>query len=55
VYDAPPARMGEQLGMIRPALQDKRMRTYGEIVAEETRRAVTAYRARREARTAGRR
>lgn len=40
VYDAPPERMHEQLGMIRPALQDKRMRTYGEIVAEETRRAV---------------
>jgi sterol 14alpha-demethylase len=43
VYDAPPARMGEQLGMIRPALQDKRMRTYGEIVAEETRRAVSSW------------
>jgi sterol 14-demethylase len=43
VYDAPPERMGEQLGMIRPALQDKRMRTYGEIVAEETRRAVASW------------
>ncbi|MEY4513162.1 MAG: hypothetical protein RLZZ450_5284 [Pseudomonadota bacterium] len=43
VYDAPPERMGEQLGMIRPALQDKRMRTYGEIVAEETRRAVAGW------------
>ncbi len=40
VYDASPERMAEQLGMLRPALQDKRMRTYGEIVAEETRRAV---------------
>jgi sterol 14-demethylase len=40
VYDAPPARMNEQLGLLRPALQDKRMRTYGEIVAEETRAAV---------------
>jgi sterol 14-demethylase len=40
VYDATPERMGEQLGMLRPALQDKRMRTYGEIVARETRRAV---------------
>lgn len=39
-YDNPPARMGEQLGMLRPALQDRRMRTYGEIVSEEVRRAV---------------
>jgi sterol 14-demethylase len=44
VYDAAPERMGEQLGMIRPALQDKRMRSYGEIVAEETRRLVAGWR-----------
>ncbi len=43
VYDASPERMAEQLGMLRPALQDKRMRTYGEIVAEETRRAVAPW------------
>ncbi len=43
VYDASPERMGEQLGMIRPALQDKRMRTYGEIVAEETRKLVAGW------------
>ncbi len=43
VYDCPPERMAEQLGMIRPALQDKRMRTYGEIVAEETRKLVTRW------------
>lgn len=43
VYDAPPERMNEQLGMIRPALQDKRMRSYGEIVAEETRRLVESW------------
>ena len=43
VYDAPPARMHEQLGMLRPALQDKRMRTYGEIVADETRRVVASW------------
>ena len=42
-YDNPPARMGEQLGMIRPALQDRRMRTYGEIVSEEVRRAVAGW------------
>jgi sterol 14alpha-demethylase len=35
VYDAPPARTAEQLGMLLPALQDRRMRTYGEIVARE--------------------
>ena len=35
-YDAKPAeKMGEQLGMLLPALQDRRMRTYGEIVARE--------------------
>jgi sterol 14-demethylase len=39
-YDNPPARMNEQLGMFRPALQDQRMRTYGEIVAYEVRRAI---------------
>ena len=43
VYDAPPERMNEQFGMIRPALQDKRMRTYGEIVAYETRRLVESW------------
>jgi sterol 14-demethylase len=40
VYDAPPERMNEQLGLLRPALQDKRMRSYGEIIAKETRAAV---------------
>jgi sterol 14-demethylase len=35
-YDAKPAsKMGEQLGMLLPALQDRRMRSYGEIVARE--------------------
>ncbi len=40
VYDAPPARTGEQLGMLLPALQDRRMRTYGEIVAGEVERSM---------------
>jgi sterol 14-demethylase len=35
VYDAPPEKMGEQLKMLLPALKDRRMRTYGEIVVEE--------------------
>lgn len=43
VYDASPERMAEQLGMLRPALQDKRMRSYGEIVARETRKAVDSW------------
>jgi sterol 14-demethylase len=35
-YDAkPPSKMNEQLGMLLPALQDRRMRTYGEIIAHE--------------------
>lgn len=36
VYDAPPDKMNEQLKMLLPALKDKRMRTYGEIVVQET-------------------
>src|SRR4051812_23304154 len=36
VYDAPPAKMAEQLKMLLPALKDKRMRTYGEAVVYET-------------------
>lgn len=35
VYDAPPEKMGEQMQMLMPALRDKRMRTYGEIVSRE--------------------
>lgn len=36
VYDAAPAKMAEQLKMLLPALQDRRMRTYGEAVVRET-------------------
>ncbi|HEX9102102.1 MAG TPA: cytochrome P450, partial [Polyangia bacterium] len=36
VYDAPPEKMAEQLKMLLPALKDKRMRTYGEAVVQET-------------------
>lgn len=35
-YDNPPKRMMEQLHMLLPALQDKRMRTYGKVVGDET-------------------
>ncbi|MFW6085563.1 MAG: cytochrome P450 [Myxococcota bacterium] len=34
-YDAPPDKMAEQMQMLMPALRDRRMRTYGEIVAHE--------------------
>mgnify|MGYP001827319706 FL=1 len=40
VYDATPARMMEQLHMLHPALRNKRMRTYAEIVADETHQAI---------------
>lgn len=36
VYDAKPEKMAEQLKMLLPALQDRRMRTYGEAVVRET-------------------
>lgn len=36
VYDATPEKMAEQLKMLLPALQDRRMRTYGEAVVKET-------------------
>ncbi len=36
VYDASPQKMAEQLKMLLPALQDRRMRTYGEAVVLET-------------------
>jgi sterol 14-demethylase len=34
-YDCEPERMMEQLNMLRPALQIKRMQTYGDIIAKE--------------------
>lgn len=35
VYDCDDDRMHEQLMMLMPALQNKRMRTYGEVISEE--------------------
>ncbi|MGB0680616.1 MAG: cytochrome P450, partial [Polyangiales bacterium] len=43
VYDAHPAKMTEQLRMLLPALRDKRMRTYGEIIAREVRQSIEAW------------
>ena len=42
-YGAPPKKMGEQLRMLLPALQDKRMRSYGEIIANEVRQALAEW------------
>jgi len=39
VYDTTPERMMEQLHMLHPALRNKRMRTYAEIIADETQKA----------------
>jgi sterol 14-demethylase len=43
VYDAPPERMSEQLKMLLPALKDRRMRTYGEIVVAEVEQSIAAW------------
>jgi sterol 14-demethylase len=40
VYDTTPERMMEQLHMLHPALRNKRMRTYTEIIADESRKAI---------------
>lgn len=40
VYDAPPEKMNEQFKMLLPALKDKRMRTYGEIVVSEVEQSI---------------
>jgi sterol 14-demethylase len=43
VYDAPPAKMAEQFGMLLPCLQDRRMRSYGEVIAKEVERSVSTW------------
>jgi sterol 14alpha-demethylase len=43
VYDAPPEKMSEQLKMLLPALKDRRMRTYGEIVVEEVEESLRSW------------
>jgi len=42
-YDNDPKKMFEQLHMLVPALQDRRMRTYGEIIAAEVKQSVAAW------------
>ena len=41
VYDTTPERMFEQLHMLHPALRNKRMRTYAEIIADETHKIIS--------------
>ncbi len=43
MYDAPPEKMNEQLKMLLPALKDRRMRTYGEIVVEEVEESIAGW------------
>jgi sterol 14-demethylase len=43
VYDAPPAKMAEQFSMLLPCLQDRRMRSYGEVIAREVERSLDAW------------
>lgn len=42
-YDCEDDRMNEQLGMLLPALQNRRMRTYGQIVADEVAKSTDAW------------
>ena len=43
VYDAPPEKMGEQFKMLLPALKDRRMRTYGEVVVGEVEESIASW------------
>jgi sterol 14-demethylase len=43
VYDAAPERMDEQLKMLLPALKDRRMRTYTEIIVEEVEASIAEW------------
>jgi sterol 14alpha-demethylase len=43
VYDAPPAKMAEQFSMLLPCLQDRRMRSYGDVIANEVLRSVESW------------
>lgn len=43
VYDAPHDKMNEQLKMLLPALKDRRMRTYGEIVVQEVEESIAGW------------
>lgn len=42
-YDCEDARMNEQLSMLLPALQNKRMRTYGEVISDEVKQSTSKW------------
>jgi sterol 14-demethylase len=42
-YDCEDERMNEQLSMLLPALQNKRMRTYGEVITQEVEQSTAAW------------
>jgi sterol 14-demethylase len=43
VYDAPRDKMAEQLGMLLPCLQDRRMRSYTEVIAKEVSQSIQGF------------
>ena len=43
VYDAPMDKMAEQLGMLLPCLQDRRMRSYAEVITNEVTRSIERF------------
>jgi len=43
VYDAPPDKTAEQLRMLMPALRERRIRTYGEVVVQETEQSIATW------------
>lgn len=43
VYDAPMDKMSEQIGMLLPCLQDRRMRSYAEVITSEVARSITSF------------
>ncbi|HEX4338409.1 MAG TPA: cytochrome P450 [Polyangiaceae bacterium] len=43
VYDAPMDKMAEQFGMLLPCLQDRRMRSYSEVITSEVARSITGF------------
>jgi sterol 14-demethylase len=43
VYDAAPDKMVEQFSMLLPCLQDRRMRSYAEVIAKEVERSLASW------------
>jgi sterol 14-demethylase len=43
VYDAPMDKMAEQIGMLLPCLQDRRMRSYSEVITSEVARSIEGF------------